>query len=36
MLLRPLFRYSVSRNAYVLRIGGRRRGPVLVPKQPEA
>jgi hypothetical protein len=35
MLLRPLFRFSPSRNAYVLRIGGRRRGPVLVAKQPD-
>ena len=25
----PLFRYSVSRDAYVLRGVGRRRGPVL-------
>lgn len=27
--LRPLFRYSYGRDAYVLRIGGRRFGPVL-------
>jgi hypothetical protein len=29
MLLRPLIRYSASRNAYVLRGFGRRHGPVL-------
>jgi hypothetical protein len=28
-LLRPLFRYSKPRNAYVLRIVGSTRGPVL-------
>jgi hypothetical protein len=35
--LRPLFRYSVTRDAYVLRVVGRRRGPVLTPpRQPPA
>jgi hypothetical protein len=29
VLLRPFFRYSVTRDAYVLRVVGRRRGPVL-------
>jgi hypothetical protein len=29
VLLRPLFRYSVTRDAYVLRAVGNRRGPVL-------
>ena len=29
-LLRPLFRYSPMRDAYVLRAIGARRGPVLV------
>lgn len=29
-LLRPAFRYSLTRDAYVLRRIGRRRGPVLV------
>ena len=28
-LLRPLFRYSEHRDAYVLRVVGRQRGPVL-------
>jgi hypothetical protein len=28
-LLRPFFRYSRVRDAYVLRLVGRRRGPVL-------
>jgi hypothetical protein len=32
-LLRPFFRFSSSRSAYVLRLVGNRRGPVLVPKQ---
>jgi hypothetical protein len=27
--LRPLFRYSAARDAYVLRLVGNRRGPVL-------
>jgi hypothetical protein len=31
-LLTPLFRFSYGREAYVLRLGGGRRGPVLVPK----
>jgi hypothetical protein len=30
-LLRPLFRYSVSRDAYVLRVVGAQLGPVLRP-----
>jgi len=29
MLVRPVFRYSKSRHAYVLRVVGRRYGPVL-------
>ncbi len=28
-LLQPLFRYSLARDAYVLRLVGRSRGPVL-------
>lgn len=28
-LLRPLFRYSLSRDAYVVRVIGSTRGPVL-------
>ncbi len=28
-LLRPLFRYSLSRDAYVVRVIGNTRGPVL-------
>jgi hypothetical protein len=31
-LLRPLFRYSLTVDAYVLRIGGGRWGPILQPK----
>ena len=31
MLLRPLFRYSYSRDAFVLRLIGRSLGPVLRP-----
>jgi hypothetical protein len=30
-LARPFFRHSLSRNAYVLRLVGNERGPVLVP-----
>jgi hypothetical protein len=30
-LVRPLFRYSTSRDAYVLRFAGNRAGPVLKP-----
>jgi hypothetical protein len=30
-MLAPLFRYNHARDAYVLRIGGRRLGPVLRP-----
>jgi hypothetical protein len=29
LLVRPLFRYSTSRDAYVLRLAGNRGGPVL-------
>ncbi|MGA2471640.1 MAG: hypothetical protein ABSG64_13240 [Solirubrobacteraceae bacterium] len=29
LALRPLFRYSLTRDAYVLRLVGRARGPVL-------
>jgi len=29
LLMRPVFRYSAGRNAYVLRIVGRKWGPVL-------
>jgi len=32
-LLRPLFRYSAGRRAYVLRLVGRRFGPVLVTRE---
>ena len=32
-LLRPLFRYSYWRDAYVLRGVGRQLGPVLVPRR---
>ena len=32
-LLRPFFRFSYGRSAYVLRLIGGRYGPVLVPKQ---
>jgi hypothetical protein len=31
ILLKPLFRHSYSRDAYVLRVVGNRIGPVLVP-----
>lgn len=31
-LLKPLFRYSIARDAYVMRIGGGQYGPVLVPR----
>jgi hypothetical protein len=33
MLLRPFFRFSYGRGAYVLRFVGGHYGPVLVPKQ---
>jgi len=33
MLLKPFFRFSYGRSAYVLRLIGGRYGPVLVPKQ---
>jgi hypothetical protein len=33
-LLRPILRFSQGRNAYVLRVVGRRVGPVLVRRQP--
>lgn len=29
LAIRPLFRYSVARDAYVLRLVGNRRGPVM-------
>ena len=29
MLLRPMLRYSSSRDAYILRLVGSQRGPVL-------
>jgi hypothetical protein len=32
-LLRPVFRYSLTRDAYVLRGIGARRGPVLVERR---
>jgi len=32
-LLRPFFRFSYGRGAYVLRLVGGHFGPVLVPKQ---
>jgi hypothetical protein len=35
-LLRPLFRYSAGRDAYVLRVVGNRFGPVLRPAMPGA
>jgi hypothetical protein len=31
--LRPLFRSSYSRDAYILRLVGARTGPVLTPKR---
>jgi len=34
-VLRPAFRYSESRDAYVLRVGGQRFGPVLRPSTAE-
>jgi len=34
--LSPLFRYSTTRNAYVLRGIGQRRGPVLCVRTPLA
>lgn len=36
LLARVLFRYSYSRDAYVLRLVGNSRGPVLVPEAPQA
>ena len=33
MLLKPFFRFSSDRSAYMLRLSGGRYGPVLVPKQ---
>jgi hypothetical protein len=33
--LKPFFRHSYSRDAYVLRLVGNRFGPVLVPSQDE-
>jgi hypothetical protein len=34
-LLRPFFRYSRVRDAYVLRVIGRYHGPVLIVKRPQ-
>ena len=36
VVLRPLFRYSAGRDAYVLRIVGNRLGPVLEVASPVA
>ncbi len=36
LLIRPVMRYSQTRDAYVLRVGGRRYGPVLVRRQEPA
>ena len=33
-MLRPLFRYSPTRDAYVLRLIGKSAGPVLVERAP--
>jgi hypothetical protein len=33
-VLRPLFRYSPTRDAYVLRLIGKSTGPVLVERAP--
>jgi hypothetical protein len=35
VVLRPLFRYSAGRDAYVLRIVGNRFGPVLEVAAPD-
>jgi hypothetical protein len=35
VVLKPLFRHSYSRDAYVLRVVGNRLGPVLVPGHDE-
>ena len=35
-LLSPFFRYSLGRDAYVLRAVGNRRGPVLVVRREPA
>jgi hypothetical protein len=35
LLARPFFRYSYWRDAYVLRVVGNSRGPVLVAARPE-
>jgi hypothetical protein len=32
VLLAPLFRYSPTRDAYILRVRGGTTGPVLVPR----
>ena len=34
-LAKPFFRYSTTRDAYVLRVIGNRRGPVLKPRAPQ-
>jgi hypothetical protein len=36
VILRPVLRYSVSRDAHVLRVIGGRWGPVLVSRRSEA
>ena len=33
-MLRPAFRYSQSRDAYILRVIGKQRGPVLREDEP--
>jgi hypothetical protein len=33
LIIRPLLRFSVTRDAYVLRVIGRSRGPVLRPNR---
>ena len=33
-MLRPLFRYSPTRDAYILRLIGKSAGPVLVERAP--
>jgi hypothetical protein len=35
-MLRPLFRWSAGREAYVLRGIGAKRGPVLIPSEPDS
>jgi hypothetical protein len=33
--MRPVLRYSVSRDAYVLRVVGNRTGPVFIRRAPQ-